>query len=131
MAQFLSREWIEELDAAARSASSPVADVGNRTIVIQQVVREAPGGEARYYLEIGPGGMRVRPGSAEAPALTLLTHYDMARALQTGRANAQEALLAGHLKIRGELELVAGREKLFVALDDVFASVRAGTTYRS
>jgi hypothetical protein len=129
VAQFLSREWIEELDAAARSASSRVADIGDRTIMIQQVVQEAPGGEARYYLEIGPGGMRVRPGSADAPVLTFLTHYDMARALQTGEANAQEALLAGRLKIQGELELVAGRENTFAALDDVFATVRADMTY--
>ena len=99
------------------------------SMTVQQVVQGAPNGEVRYYVTIDRGGVRVRPGSADSPDLTLFADYDVARAINAGTANAQDALAVGRLKIKGRLEQLLGHEDAFAVLDDVFASVRSGTTY--
>ena len=57
MTDFLSAEWIEALDAAARAATLPES-ASAMSITIEQVVRDAPGGESRYHLRIEDGRAR-------------------------------------------------------------------------
>jgi putative sterol carrier protein len=130
MPEFLSPEWLEALDAAARASDSLVARTQHLTLTVQQVVQHAPGGEARYYLIIDRTGVRVRPGSADSPDLTLFADYDVARAINTGTMNAQHALATGRLKIKGRLAPLLGNEEMFATLDDVFGPVRGATTYK-
>jgi len=129
MAVFLSPEWVAELDTAARATDAATTPTDDLTLTVQQVVQGAPNGEVRYYVTIDRGGVRVRPGSADSPDLTLFADYDVARAINAGTANAQDALAVGRLKIKGRLEQLLGHEDAFAVLDDVFASVRSGTTY--
>lgn len=129
MAEFLSPEWVDELDAAARASESLAARTRDLTLTVQQVVRHASGGETRYYVNIDREGVRVRPGSTDSPDLTLFVDYDVARAINAGTANAQEALATGRLRLTGRLELLVGNDEVFAAFDDVFASVRGTTTY--
>jgi len=129
MAVFLSPEWVAELDTAARATDAATTRSDDLTLTVQQVVQGAPNGEVRYYVTIARGGVRVRPGSADSPDLTLFADYDVARAINAGTANAQDALAVGRLKIKGRLEQLLGHEDAFAVLDDVFASVRSGTTY--
>lgn len=126
--EFLSAEWIDALDAAARGAALPdvAADV---SLTVEQVVRDAPGGEARYHLRLDGGRVRVRRGPAEAPDLRLLTDYDIAVRLQRGEINAQDALTAGRLKMQGRFERLLHASDALHALEDLFAPVRATTTY--
>ena len=116
-------------EAVARAADAITTRTEDLTLTVQQVVQGAPPGEVRYYVTIGRDGVRVRPGSADAPDLTLFAEYDVARAINAGTANAQEALAVGRLKIKGRLEALVGHESAFAALDDIFTSVRGGTTY--
>ena len=58
MADFLSADWIEALDAAARAAKLPEA-VAAVSITVEQVVRDSPDGEACYHLRIEDGRARV------------------------------------------------------------------------
>jgi putative sterol carrier protein len=129
MAEFLSPEWVDELDAAARASASLAARTQDLVLTVQQVVEHAPAGETRYYLAIDRTGVRVHPGSADSPDLTLIADYDVARAINAGTANAQQALVTGRLKIKGQLAVLLGNEDVFAALDDVFAPVRGATTY--
>jgi putative sterol carrier protein len=129
MPEFLSSEWIEALDAAARASNSMPMRTVDVTITVQQVVQHAPQGEVHYYVTIDRDGVRVRPGSVDSPDLTLFADYDVARAINAGTANAQDALAVGRLKITGRFDLLLGHEGTFAALDDVFASVRSATTY--
>ncbi|MGQ0804805.1 MAG: SCP2 sterol-binding domain-containing protein [Actinomycetota bacterium] len=129
MPEFLSSEWIEELDAAARASNSIPLRTMDVTITVQQVVQHAPQGEVRYYVTIDRDGVRVRPGSADSPDLALFADYDVARAINAGTANAQAALSVGGLRIKGRLDLLLGHEGAFAALDDIFTSVRNATTY--
>jgi putative sterol carrier protein len=125
---FLSAEWIEALDAAARAATLPET-ASAVSITIEQVVRDAPGGESRYHLRIEDGRARVHSGPAAAPDLRLFADYDVAARIQRGEVNAQEALAAGRLKVQGRFAHLLRVDDALRALEDVFAPVRAETTY--
>jgi putative sterol carrier protein len=128
VADFLSAAWIEALDAAARAATLP-EEAAAVSITIEQIVRDAPGGEARYHLRIADGRARVHPGPATAPDLRLFADYEAAVRIQRGEINAQEALASGRLKVQGEFARLVRVDDALRALEDVFAPVRAATTY--
>lgn len=129
MPEFLSTEWIDALDAAARTAVLP-EEVAGASLTVEQVVRDAPEGEARYHLRIAGGRLRVRRGGVDAPDVRLSADYEIAVQLQQGKLNAQDALAAGRLKVQGRLERLRDANDALQALEDIFASVRAATTYR-
>jgi len=129
VADFLSAEWIEALDAAARAAQLPEA-VAALSITVEQVVRDSPDGEACYHLRIENGRAHVQAGPAESPDLRLFADYDIAVRIQRGEVNAQEALAAGRLKVQGRFAHLLRVDDALRALEDVFAPVRAATTYR-
>jgi putative sterol carrier protein len=129
MPEFLSAEWVDALDVAARAVTLPdaAADVA---LTVEQVVRDAPEGETRYHLRLEGGRARVRRGPADAPDLRLFADYDLAVQLQRGEVNAQAALAAGRLKVQGRLERLLHASETLQALEDLFAPLRATTTYR-
>jgi hypothetical protein len=127
MTEFLSEAWIAELDAAARAADGLAVDDG--PLVIEQVVRDLPGGDVRYQVHVGADGARVEPGAATPADLVLLTDPVTARALHEGRVRAQDALATGRLKVQGRPEILAGRADLLARLDTAFLPVRAATTF--
>ena|SRR5882762_1718770 len=124
MSTFLSPEWIADLDAAATGATVP----DGVRLTIQQVVT----GEAEavcYHMVIEDGRLRVHAGEAPAADITFVQTRAVATALSRGELNAQRALEAGELKLRGDLQRVAREGRALVALEDVLAAVRAETTY--
>ena len=127
MVRFLSPEWIAALDAAARKATVPA---GVR-LTIQQVVTDDDGGseEVSYHLVFDEGRLRVLPGETEAPDVTLVQTREVAVALSRGELNAQQALEAGRLKLRGDIGDLARQGKALSGMEDVFAAVRADTSY--
>jgi putative sterol carrier protein len=127
---FLSPEWITALDAAARAVTLPDA-AATVSITVEQIVRDAPGGEARYHLRIEEGHVRVHPGPADAPDLRLFTDYETAARIQRGELNAQNALATGTLKVQGRFARLIDVDDALRALEDVFAPVRAATTYHA
>jgi hypothetical protein len=126
MAEFLSPEWIAELDEAAAASSLPAAAEGRRLIIEQRVQGAPANAEVCYHLVIDPARARVAPGAAELPDATVITDYETARALHEGRTTAQAALIAGRYKLRGRLTSL----RMLAELDDVFRDVRARTTFR-
>jgi len=129
MVRFLTDEWIAALDEAAREASVPAGV----TLTIQQVVTggdgDGDGGDVRYHLVLADGRLRVHPGDAASADVTLVQSREVAAALSRGELNAQQALEAGRLKLRGDVGRVAREGKALVALEDVFAAVRDATAY--
>jgi putative sterol carrier protein len=123
MVRFLSPEWIEALDAAARKAVVPAGV----QLTIQQIV--TGGDEVRYHLVLDDGRLRVHPGETAGADVTLVQTRDVAIALSRGELNAQQALEAGRLKLRGDIGHLARQGKALTAMEDAFAAVRADTTY--
>ncbi len=139
MPEFLSDEWIAALAGAcrARPAVAEVADGadaadGAPPLTIEPVVRAVPGrGEVRYRIRIAdraPAVEPVRPGDAPAQ-VELHTDYETSVALARGETNAQAALAQGRLRLAGDLSCLAAHAGDLARLDDLFAAVRASTSY--
>ena len=127
MPEFLSDAWLVALDEAARRAP-PAPDV--EPFVIQQVVDGAAGTTATYHLVFSATGIRVAAGAAPDADVTFATDLDTATQLARGDTNAQQALAAGRFRIHGNLDSLTRRAAGLRALSDIFAAVRADTTYR-
>lgn len=125
MVRFLSPEWIAALDVAAQEATVPA---GVR-LTIQQIVTDGGDDDVRYHLVLDEGRLRIVPGEADAPDVTLIQTREVAVALNRGELNAQQALEAGRLKLRGDIGHLAREGKGLSAMEDVFAAVRADTSY--
>jgi putative sterol carrier protein len=126
MVRFLSPEWIAALDVAAQEATVP----GGVRLTIQQIViDDGADDDVRYHLVLDGGRLRVVPGEADAPDVTLIQTREVAAALSRGELNAQQALEAGRLKLRGDLGHLGREGKALSAMEDVFASVRADTNF--
>jgi SCP-2 sterol transfer family len=127
--EFLSPEWIDALDATAQTVTLPDSEA-DVALTVEQVVRDAPGGEVRYHLRLEAGRVRVRHGRAEAPDIRLFAGYDIAARLQRGEISAQQALAAGDLKVQGVMQRVLPAGDALQTLEDLFAPVRAATSFR-
>ena len=124
---FLSDGWLAALDARARKiATGPDVEM----LVLEQVVTDVPDrGEVRYRVTFSADGVRVAPNGDGTPDVTFGTDHATAAAISRGETNAQRALAAGRFSVRGNVEALVSRGSALAALDDVFAEVRAGTTY--
>ena len=87
-------------------------------------------GEVRFHLVFSDDEVRVQPGTADRAEVLLTSEYATAAALARGETNAQQALAAGRLRIGGDVDALVRRAGALAALADVFAAVRATTTYR-
>lgn len=143
MVRFLEPEWLDALDASAKGRLSCLAGVH---LVVQQNVTgiargpgrgpriasgQDPRGDdvVRYHLVLHDGTVRVRPGEAKAPDVTLTQPYEVAVAISRGERSAQQALAGRHLRVEGDLNPLLHHARALVALDDIFATVRRQTTY--
>jgi hypothetical protein len=125
--EFLSDEWVEALDAAARDA--PPLD--GLQLVLQQIVRGPAPTEHLYALVFEEGGLRVRPGRHADPDVTVVTDYETAVAIQRAQTTALGALAAGRLELRGDPSALLRGARALARVPDLFAVVRASTSFPS
>ena len=125
MVSFLDADWIEAFDAAARQVAVP----GDVRLTVQQVVHREGGEEVRYHVVAADGRLRVHPGQADRPDVTLTQDYEVAAALSRGELNAQQALAAGGVKLGGDIGRLLLHGGALTALGDAFAALRTQTTY--
>ena len=84
---------------------------------------------ARFLTPEWIAALDAAAGEAAAADVTLVQTRDVAAALSRGELNAQQALEAGRLKLRGDIGHLAREGRALTAVADVFAAVRAATTY--
>jgi putative sterol carrier protein len=128
---FLSAEWLSELDAAARHIEPSTALAPGQRLVLGQEVHGTPAGTVAYQVVVDEHGVRVVSPPEPAADLTFVCDYATAVAVAQGSTNAQEALMAGRLQLRGDVERFSAARDAVVALGDVFARVRATTEFTS
>jgi hypothetical protein len=131
VAAFLTPEWFSALGAAAAEAGPLPGLAPDERFVLGQEVRDVPGAEAavEYQVVVDASGLRVVTAPAEPAHVTFVCDYGTAADLAAGTTNAQEALMAGRLRLRGDMERFAAAREPLLALGDVFARVRAATEY--
>jgi SCP-2 sterol transfer family len=139
VADFLSDPWIAALANACDAAREADAADGDgdgagagEPLVIEPAVRDVPGlGEVRYHVSFDGGSCSVEAVRADSrPAdVRLETDYPTAAALARGELNAQTALAEGRLRVVGDVARLAAHAAALARFDDLFASVRATTSY--
>jgi len=124
---FLSDEWIDDMDRAARSSDALRRACADVTVVIEQNITGDGDREVAYHLLLDRGEVAVRPGRAEAATVRFSQDRPTAAAIASGRASAQQAFMAGRLRIGGDLKALLDHADLLSEVDDAFATVRAVT----
>jgi hypothetical protein len=129
VAEFLSDEWIAALDAAVHNAPDDVSHGGS--LAFEPVVHGVPGrGDVRYRVTCDTVIRAVTRSPVDEPAdVCIDTDYATAVALARGELNAQAALADGLLRVSGDLARLSAHASALARLGDVFASVRATTTF--
>lgn len=128
MARYLSPEWFEEVNAAAAVREPSPARPG-APLVLQQVVTGAPEGEVRYWIRVHDGKVEAGLGEAETSDATIVQSYDTAVAVMTGKLSAQSALMAGAIRLSGNMAALVERQEALVGMDAAWAGVRERTSY--
>lgn len=127
MAKFLSPQWVTELDAALRASPLRAGD-SEATLSYELEARGADGRVRSHHVTIGPDGARAANGPASRPDLVLVTDEETAFALHRNDCNAQAAIAAGRLRIRGDLAAFSRHAATIATLSDLFPALRNATT---
>lgn len=129
MVRYLSPEWLDELDAAVSTDAGLRAATADVSLVVQQLVTGAAGGDVAYHLVVDHGEVRVRPGGAPHATVSFSQDYGTAAAVASGELSAQGAFMAGRILVRGDLPALAKSQGAFAGIDDVTRSLRTRTAY--
>jgi hypothetical protein len=124
---FLTTAWFRDLEDAAVGATLP----GHRgvRVVLQQVIDRGSDGVVSYALVLADGRVSTQLGDVPGADVTFRTDYDTAAAVSQGRESAQAAFMRGRLQIGGDIGVLLRNADVLAEIDDVFAPVRAITTY--
>jgi hypothetical protein len=127
--RYLSLDWFDALSQEV-GASSALAELArDHTIGVTQVVTGGPEGEVTYHLQVGDGTASFGPGGADPEDVRMVQDWTTAVGVATGDQNAQEAFLAGRIRLSGDQQKLIASQPVFAALDTVFKNVRERTEY--
>lgn len=133
MARYLSQAWFDEVNEVARSSQELREATAGTRLTVQQVVTDGPDGEVRYWLSVDDGSVEVHVGelgAAEGEAdATVSQTYETAAAVSRGELRTEEAFLAGHIRLRGNIPLLLTHQATLNSLGQAFAQVRRHTEY--
>jgi putative sterol carrier protein len=116
---------------AAGAAAHDVlcATAKGRHFAVTEVVTGGPEGDVSYHLAVRDGDVRFGAGPADDEDVRFVQDWGTAVAVAQGELNAQEAFLAGHIRLTGSQLALMSNQDLFAALGAVFDRVRPGTDY--
>lgn len=101
--KFLSQEWAEQISAALNSSAEFRSAATSKGMGLQQVVKDAPEGEIRYYFALEDGDASIALGELTNPDATVEQSYETAVAMSRGEIGASQAFMQGKLKISGNM----------------------------
>jgi putative sterol carrier protein len=126
---YLSDAWIAAMDTAVRNHAGLKDATRDVAFAVQQTVTRGPDSSVSYVVSLRHGTNRVTAGPDPAADVTFSCDQDTATAIARGRVSAQEAFLAGRLRIGGDTRALMRHQPLLAEIDDVFAGVRADTDF--
>jgi putative sterol carrier protein len=101
--KFLSEEWASEITNALNSSEEFKSAASGQQAKLQQVVTDAPDGEAKYYFTLEGGTATVALGEVEGADATVTQNYETAAALSKQELNGQQAFMQGKIKVSGNM----------------------------
>ncbi len=129
VSRYLSLDWINQLTAQVAASEQLNELAATHTLGVTQVVSDGPEGDVTYHLQVGDGDASFGAGPADPEDVKMEQSWDTAVAVATGELNAQDAFINGHIRLWGDQQKLLDNQAVFGALDKVFASVNALTTY--
>ncbi|HZP28607.1 MAG TPA: hypothetical protein VFC99_06620 [Acidimicrobiia bacterium] len=126
--EFLTPGWVAELDAAARESPGLRALGAGPPFTVELQVGAAGNGAGEFVFQaaFGGGATRFTVGSPGVPDLVVRIDAGFAARIHAGTANVQDALLAGALKVRGDLDGLVERASALAAVGTVLGARPAG-----
>lgn len=127
--RYLSLDWIDALSAEVAASADMAAVAADHTVGVTQVVSDGPEGTVVYHVQVASGRASFGAGPAEPEDLRFEQDWTTAVDVATGTLNAQEAFLAGRIRLFGEPPTLIANQAVFRALDSAFSTVRERTDY--
>jgi putative sterol carrier protein len=129
MARFLSDEWVAELNGAVAGDKQVSLAASGVHLTIQQVVVGPDGDERCYTTRVDDGRVELTPGRADDADTTITEEYETAAELARGDTTPQDAILAGRVRVSGDLGALLKGQEVLETLRARFDAVRARTEY--
>ena len=129
MVRFLSDEWLAELTGAVASDDQVSLAASGIHLTVQQVVVGPNGSETRYATWVDDGRVELSPGRLDDADVTITEDYDTAAALARGETTPQDAILAGKVRVSGDLGALLRGQAVLERMRTRFDDVRARTEY--
>ena len=129
VAAYLSPEWFEQLNRAADRVGDALQCSAGIHLTIQQVVSGGPLGDVRYWVRVDDGTVAAGLGQADDPDATISQSYSTAVAVATGELDVEEALMAGRIRLSGNVAALIQHQEALLGLDAAFADVPRRTSY--
>jgi putative sterol carrier protein len=123
VARYLSNEWFDQLGAVTGDPAA-AAD-----LVLEHLVTGGPDGNVDYHVRVAGGAATIFRGPAADPDVTFAEDYDTAAAIAGGRLSAPAALLAGRIRVGGDMAALIAHQDMLSVTDPIPAAVRSSTTY--
>ena len=121
--KFLTEEWASTMTEKLNASDDFKSAAGSQQVKLQQVVSDAPDGEAKYYFTLDGGNAEVSLGEIQDADATITQNYETAVAINKMELNAQNAFMQGKLKISGNMMKLMQLQGVFTAMpkavDDV------------
>ena len=95
----------------------------------RQVVVGPNGSETRYSTWVDGGRVELSPGRLDDADVTITEDYDTAAALARGETTPQDAILAGKVRVSGDLGALLRGQAVLERMRTRFDDVRARTEY--
>jgi putative sterol carrier protein len=127
--RYLSLDWIDALSAEVAASADMGAVAADHSVGVTQVVSDGPEGTVVYHLQVAQGLASFGAGPAEPEDLRFEQDWTTAVDVATGALNAQEAFLAGRIRLFGDPPTLMANQAVFRALDGAFSAVRERTDY--
>lgn len=131
MLAFLSPEWLDAVDEAARLDPGLAAATASVHLVVEQRIAEPDGAEVCYHVVLDHGRVAVVAGPAPHADVRFRQDRATALAIAAGTDSAQRAFMSGRLHVGGDLRLLLQHQDALAGLQDVFAGVRSRTDLTS
>lgn len=124
--EFLSDDWLNALDAAARARPRPEDDpLASVRLTIDQVVLGGP----TWRLSIDHGSLSVQVDPDGEPDVRLTSDRETAKAIASGERPALDAFISGDLRLGGDVRALLDNRGALESVGDLFAGVRNQTEF--
>lgn len=114
--KFLTEEWAKTMTEALNSSDEFKSAASGQETKLQQVITDAPEGEAKYYFVLADGNAEVSLGELSDADATITQNYETGVAIQKQELNAQQAFMQGKLKISGNMMKLMQLQGVFNAM---------------